>query len=62
MVLAAVAAHSFDTMLAMIANRRLDPGALITRRVPLEHAGGVLAGMRDFGTAGLVVIDQFATM
>jgi D-arabinose 1-dehydrogenase-like Zn-dependent alcohol dehydrogenase len=56
-----MAAHSFDTMLAMIANRRLDPGALITQRVPLEHAGGVLAGMRDFGTAGLVVIDQFAT-
>ncbi|MGH8967873.1 MAG: zinc-binding dehydrogenase, partial [Actinomycetes bacterium] len=55
-----MAAHSFDTMLAMITNGRLDPGALITQRVPLDDAGRVLAGMRDFGTAGLVVIDRFA--
>ena len=40
-------------------NKNIDPKKLITRRVPIEEAQGVLSDMTDFGTLGMVVIDRW---
>jgi len=52
-------AVGYDAMLAMIARGRLKPGELVTRTVPLEEAGAVLASMDDFATLGITVIDRY---
>jgi alcohol dehydrogenase len=53
-----MAARSFGALLEMIAEKRIDPARLITRRVTLERAGEVLAGMDRFEELGIAVIDQ----
>jgi D-arabinose 1-dehydrogenase-like Zn-dependent alcohol dehydrogenase len=52
-------ARNFPAMLALVGEGRLDPGRLVTRTVPLEEAGGVLAGMDRFETLGFTVIDRY---
>lgn len=54
-----MAAQRFDTMLTMIEQGRLDPGAVVSRTVALDEAGDILRDMHTFDTTGLVVIDQF---
>ncbi len=49
----------YDAMLRMVASGKLDPGRLVSRTVPLEDAGGVLASMGSFDTVGFTVIDRF---
>ena len=49
----------YDTMLAMIAAGKLDPGALVSRTIPLEEAGEVLAAMDDYATLGIPVIATY---
>ena len=52
-------AQNFPAMLRLVAAGRLDPGRLVTRTVPLEEAGAVLASMGQFDTLGFTVIDRF---
>lgn len=54
-----MAGHRFDTMLAMIEAGRLDPGRIVSRTVDLGGVSAVLESMADFGTLGVVVIDEF---
>jgi D-arabinose 1-dehydrogenase-like Zn-dependent alcohol dehydrogenase len=49
----------YGSMLKMVERGTLRPGALVSRTVPLEEAGSVLASMDKFGTIGVVVIDQY---
>jgi threonine dehydrogenase-like Zn-dependent dehydrogenase len=49
----------FPAMLRMVAAGHLDPGKLVTRRVPLEETGEVIAAMDDYETLGFTVIDRF---
>ena len=55
-----MAAHRFDALLEMVRARRIAPGRLVTRRVSLEQAGEVLAGMDRFEELGIAVIDRTA--
>ncbi len=52
-------ASRYGQMLAMIADGRLNPQALIGRRIPLEEAPDQLARMGQFGSVGVTVIDRF---
>ena len=52
-------AQNFPAMLRLVAGGRLDPARLVTKTVPLEEAGSVLAGMGSFDTLGFTVIDRF---
>ena len=52
-------AQNFPSMLRLVAAGRLDPARLVTKTVPLEEAGDVLASMGDFDTLGFTVIDRF---
>ncbi len=52
-------ASRYGEMLAMIADGRLDPRALIGRTVPLEEAPERLEKMGQFGSVGITVIDRF---
>ncbi|MEN6337300.1 MAG: zinc-dependent alcohol dehydrogenase family protein [Phycisphaerales bacterium] len=52
-------ASRYGEMLAMIADGRLDPRALIGRTIPLEEAPGQLEKMGQFGSVGITVIDRF---
>ena len=54
-----MAGQRFGTMLAMFEAGRLDPGRIVSKTVNLEGAGGVLADMADYGTLGVVVVDEF---
>lgn len=49
----------YGAMLRMVETGKLRPGELVSKRVPLEEAGTVLASMDDFGTAGVSVIDRY---
>jgi D-arabinose 1-dehydrogenase-like Zn-dependent alcohol dehydrogenase len=49
----------YDSMLRMIETGKLEPRALVSRTVPLEEAGDVLASMDDFATLGITVIDRY---
>ena len=49
----------YGAMLNMIATGKLAPGKLVTRTLPLEEAGDVLASMDDFATVGIPVIDSY---
>ncbi len=52
-------ASRYDAMLNMIEKGRLAPSELITRTVPLEETGAVMASMDDFETLGFCVIDRY---
>jgi D-arabinose 1-dehydrogenase-like Zn-dependent alcohol dehydrogenase len=52
-------ASRYDAMLNMIEKGRLHPSQLITRTVPLEETGEVMAAMDDYGTLGFCVIDRY---
>ena len=54
-----MAGQRFGTMLAMVEAGRLDPGRIVSATVSLEGASAVLASMENFGTLGVVVIDEF---
>ena len=47
-------------LLALVGSGRLDPAALITERVALSDAQGVLERMTGFDTVGFSLIDTFA--
>ncbi len=49
----------YESMLRMVAAGRLDPGGLVTRTIPLEEAGAVLASMDAYDTIGMTVIDRY---
>lgn len=52
-----MAAHGYPELLGLIAAGRLDPGRLITRRIPLDDAPAALA---DVGTQpGIAVVTSF---
>ncbi|HUA72003.1 MAG TPA: zinc-binding dehydrogenase, partial [Solirubrobacteraceae bacterium] len=46
-------------LLRLVGERRLDPAALVTERIPLESAQGVLERMTSFDTIGFSLIDTF---
>lgn len=52
-------AQNFPAMLRLVAAGRLDPARLVTKTVPLEEAGSILANMGSFDTLGFAVIDRF---
>jgi alcohol dehydrogenase len=52
-------ASRYGEMLAMIADGRLDPRALIGRTVALDEAPAQLEKMGQFGSVGITVIDRF---
>jgi D-arabinose 1-dehydrogenase-like Zn-dependent alcohol dehydrogenase len=52
-------ATRFGAMLAMVEKGKLAPGSLVSRRIPLEEAGDVLAAMDRFATVGVIVIDRY---
>ena len=52
-------AVGYGAMLNMIATGKLDPGKLVTRTLPLEETGTVLASMGDFATIGIPVISSY---
>ena len=49
----------YPQMLDMVVDGRLNPGRLVSRTVPLEEAGDVLASMDNFDTLGFTVIDRY---
>ncbi|GAA4015907.1 zinc-dependent alcohol dehydrogenase family protein [Allokutzneria multivorans] len=49
----------YGTMLDMVASGRLRPGAVVSETVGLHQVSDVLAAMGDYGTSGVVVIDEF---
>jgi alcohol dehydrogenase len=49
----------YSAMLKLVERGGLRPGAPVSRTVPLEEAGSVLASMDSFGTIGMVVIDRY---
>ncbi len=46
-------------LLSLVADKRLDPAALVTERIALEEANGVLERMTSFDTVGFALIDRF---
>lgn len=52
-------ARQFPQMLKLVADGRLKPGALVTRTVPIEEAGNVIASMSDFATTGVTVVTNW---
>lgn len=52
-------AHAYGPMLAMIQAGKLNPAALVTRRVTLAESAQALVDMGRFAQAGVTVIDRF---
>ena len=52
-------AGDIGRMLQMVENRKLNPGKLVHRKIPLEEASGVLESMDKYGTVGVTVINQY---
>lgn len=46
-------------MLGMVESGKLEPGKLVQRTVKLEEVSGVLESMENFGTLGVLVINQY---
>ena len=46
-------------LLDLVGAGRLDPAGLVSERVPLDGAHGVLERMTDFDTVGFAIIDRF---
>ena len=51
-----MAAHAYPDMLAMVADGRLDPARLVTRRIALEDAPEALAQLHDTPHPGVTII------
>lgn len=54
-------AHAYPRMLAMVADGRLDPAALVTRRVSLSEGAALLERFGDYGTTGMAVITELGS-
>jgi threonine dehydrogenase-like Zn-dependent dehydrogenase len=52
-------APRYTPMLQMVETGRLNPGALVQRRIGLEDASGVIESMDKYGTVGVTVIDHY---
>ena len=52
-------AWRYPAMLEMVADGRVDPAALVTRTLDLEHGAAHLTDMASFPGTGFVVIDSF---
>ena len=52
-------APRFPAMLQMVEAGKLAPGKLVSKTVPLDEAGGVLASMDQFATVGVTVITEY---
>jgi alcohol dehydrogenase len=52
-------AHRYPELLRMIEAGRLDPEALIGKRISLEQAPQELVGMSSFQGTGVTVINRF---
>src|SRR5262249_54005306 len=52
-------APRFGAMLQMVEQKKLAPGKLVHRRVPLEETSSVLESMDRFATLGVTVIDRY---
>lgn len=55
-----IGASRFPALFQMIQAGRLNLAPLVTQRIPLEEASGVLAQMDRFTGVGITVIDRFA--
>lgn len=49
----------YGALLRLVADGAVDPGKLVSRTVPLEEAGAVLAAMDTYDTLGFTVIDRY---
>jgi D-arabinose 1-dehydrogenase-like Zn-dependent alcohol dehydrogenase len=49
----------YPVMLRMVESGKLTPGKLVSRTVPIEQAGEVLASMSQYGTLGATVVNQW---
>jgi alcohol dehydrogenase len=49
----------YDELLRLVASGRLDPGALVTKRVGLEDVSDRLAAMTDYETRGVELATEF---
>jgi D-arabinose 1-dehydrogenase-like Zn-dependent alcohol dehydrogenase len=49
----------YPAMLRMIETGKLKPGKLVGGTVPIEKAGEILSSMTEFGTLGVIVINQW---
>jgi D-arabinose 1-dehydrogenase-like Zn-dependent alcohol dehydrogenase len=52
-------APRYTPMLQMVETGRLNPGALVQRRIGLEDASSVIESMDKYGTVGVTVIDHY---
>lgn len=52
-------AYAYAPMLEMVHAGKLQPQRLVSKTVSLEESGAELAGMGDFGSLGVTVIDRF---
>ncbi|MFQ5880763.1 MAG: zinc-binding dehydrogenase [Dehalococcoidia bacterium] len=48
----------YPEMLAMVESGKVDPHKVVSRTVPIEEASSVVESMTDFGTLGMVIINQ----
>ncbi len=51
-----MAAHHYPALLGLVTSGRLDPAALVRRRIPLDDAPGVLATFDTARSAGITVV------
>ncbi|PWA10394.1 alcohol dehydrogenase [Pueribacillus theae] len=52
-------APNYPSMLQMIGAGKLDPGQLVTNRVSIEEASGIIEGMGDYNTLGVTVVNKW---
>ncbi len=52
-------AHEYGRMLQMIADKKLEPGRLVSQTVDLERAANALGNPAELHVAGVTVIDRF---
>ena len=54
-----MAASRFSALFKMIADGKVDISRLVTKTVPLEDVGVILAAMDGYSTTGVTVVDRF---
>ena len=52
-------APKYPSLLQMIGAGKLNPGMLVTNRIPIEKASEVIEAMTDYNTLGVTVINQW---